>query len=84
MIYLVCNYSVVADDMRMMRLTSVTDLLLGVWGVVRVCEGYRVFEHGALKLLNNMCVRMCAYAPRFHMVCAGDDIGRRQVYKRDI
>ncbi len=38
-------------------------------------EGYRVFEHGALKLLYNICVRVCAYAPRFYMVYAGDDIG---------
>ncbi len=33
------------------RVSNVTDLLLGVWGVVRVYEGYRVFEQGALKLL---------------------------------
>ncbi len=61
---------------------DVTDLLLGVWGVVRVNDGCRVVEHGALKLLFSICVRVCAYAPRSHMVRAGDDVGRRQMDKR--
>ncbi len=34
-----------------------TDLLLGVWGVVRVYEGYRVVKHGALKLLYSIYMR---------------------------
>ncbi len=39
--------------------TNGTDLLLGVWGVVRVYEGYRLVEHGTLKLLYSICVRLC-------------------------
>ncbi len=53
---------------------TVTDLRLGVWGVVRVYVGCRVVEHGALKLLYNIFVRVCAYAPRrprSYIVCAG-------------
>ncbi len=69
---------------RRASVSGVTDLLLGVRGVVRVYEGCRVVEHGALTLLCSKCVRVYAYAPRFHMVCAGNDIGDGKLIRSEV
>ncbi len=56
--------------------SGVTDLLLGVWGVVRVYEGYRVVEHGALKLLYSICVRVCTTTLRVRAALSHGARGR--------